>query len=435
MSTNTDIARAIAEAVVQAAQYANRDANEYSKSAIKNTKISGNQIRQNSIPGYMFKDGSIPFAKVQELSAQVAQIALAQIAVADIDFAQIKNVVIDNAHISNAGIDYAKIKDLDAQSAYFGSQIFELGVGDSLYMGRLRVNAANIAHLEVGELILEDADGNLYKIGVDEHGNVVTSLYEVQYQNIGETAKNLMSQYTIYRGDTPPSTPYVGQLWVNTATDIISRCVAVLPDVIWEPIKANELHTSYINAVERGLEILTTGVIDVKSGGSINIDSGADINVDSMGSINIEAGGNINLQSADDIKIEGTRLVEIVAEDVVITASNSIVETVRGSPLYLGDLETIETNVTSLIGHRVEIISTSDILSDAIQSTTLSAKVWHGSQDVTDTIPSSLFKWRRVSADSTGDNNWNNAHQGMKSITLTVQDVLFSATYFCDLYE
>lgn len=324
LSSSNDIVKALAEAIVQGAQYANRDANEYSRNTIKNTKISGNQIRQNSIPGFMLQDGTVPTAKINELSVLVAQIAVAEIGAATIDFAQIDNVVITNAHIDNAGIDYANIKDLDVDSAYFGSQVFELGLGESLYMDRLRVNAANIAHLEVGELVLEDAEGNLYKIGVDESGDVVTTLYEVGYQNIADTTKELMSQYTVYRGETAPSTPYVGQLWVNTATEIISRCTAVIPDVTWEPIKANELHTSFINAVETGLEILSTGLIDVKSGGNININNGGNINVDSMGNIIFSAGGKIILDSASDIEIGGESMIHVIGGDIDISANDSI---------------------------------------------------------------------------------------------------------------
>lgn len=305
LPSNNDIVRAIGDAIVQAAEYVNKNANDYSKSSIKNARIYGNQIKQNSVPGFVLKDGSIPGLKI-----------------VDLDFAKIKNVEIGNAHIANAGIDYAKIKDLHADSAYFGSQIFELGLGDELYIGRLRVNAANIAHLEVGELILESPDGTLYRLGVDEDGNVVTSVYEVQYQNIADMTKNLMSQYTIYRGTTAPETPYVGQLWVNTDTDIIKRCIAVTPDVIWEPVKASELHTSFINAVERGLEILSTGVIDVKNGGNINVQSGGSLNVKASGSVVVESGGQIQLQSSDAITIGGYPM-DVGGENLLIDTSDT----------------------------------------------------------------------------------------------------------------
>lgn len=56
--------------------------------------------------------------------------------------------------------------------------------------------------------------------------------------------------------------------------------------------------------------------------------------------------------------------------------------------------------------------------------------MWHGSENVTDSLPTSRFQWKRKSADSTADAIWNAAHTGMKSITLTTRDVLYSATYF-----
>lgn len=85
-----------------------------------------------------------------------------------------------------------------------------------------------------------------------------------------------------------------------------------------------------------------------------------------------------------------------------------------------------------LIGYRLEIISTSDILSSDITTTTLTARVWHGNQNVTDDFPASRFNWKRVSSDSMGDTVWNNSHRGMKSITLTTLDVYYSATYQCE---
>ena len=98
-------------------------------------------------------------------------------------------------------------------------------------------------------------------------------------------------------------------------------------------------------------------------------------------------------------------------------------------------VEKVYSDMDELIGYRLEIISTSDLLSDDIKSTTLSARVWHGSQNVTDTIEASRFHWKRKSADSTADALWDNVHSGMKSITLTTRDVLYSATYDCELSD
>lgn len=98
-------------------------------------------------------------------------------------------------------------------------------------------------------------------------------------------------------------------------------------------------------------------------------------------------------------------------------------------------VEKIYSNVDELLGYRLEIISTSDILSADIQNTILQARVWHGSQNVTDSIDAARFYWHRLSADSTADALWDSAHAGMKQITLTVRDVLYSATYTCELAD
>ena len=89
----------------------------------------------------------------------------------------------------------------------------------------------------------------------------------------------------------------------------------------------------------------------------------------------------------------------------------------------------------TLLGYRLEIVSTSDILSDSITSTALTVRVWHGSQNVTDTIDASRFRWLRTSSDAAADELWNAAHIGMKAITLTVRDVQYSATYNCELTD
>lgn len=95
----------------------------------------------------------------------------------------------------------------------------------------------------------------------------------------------------------------------------------------------------------------------------------------------------------------------------------------------------VQDIVDDTVGYRLEIISTSDILSEDIQTTTLSARVWHGKNNVTDDLSALLFRWTRVSSDSAADAIWNNNHTGMKSITLTTQDVLYSATYQCELED
>ena len=87
----------------------------------------------------------------------------------------------------------------------------------------------------------------------------------------------------------------------------------------------------------------------------------------------------------------------------------------------------------ALIGYRVEIVAGTVFLTENVRSTTLAARVWHGNEDVTDTIPASRFGWRRQSEDSMADAVWNDAHQGLKSVLVSTADVLHQASFNCEL--
>lgn len=97
---------------------------------------------------------------------------------------------------------------------------------------------------------------------------------------------------------------------------------------------------------------------------------------------------------------------------------------------------TVESAALKAVGYRVEICSEhGDVLSDRVPSTTLRARVWQGGTEVTDGIDASRFVWTRQSSDETADRVWNAAHTGVKEITLTTADVLYSANYSCDLLD
>lgn len=78
-------------------------------------------------------------------------------------------------------------------------------------------------------------------------------------------------------------------------------------------------------------------------------------------------------------------------------------------------------------------MSTSDILSSAIQQAELYAIVWKGANNVTDEIDASRFIWKRVSQDTAADEIWNKNHVGIKRFAITAQDVWYSATYTCEI--
>lgn len=96
-------------------------------------------------------------------------------------------------------------------------------------------------------------------------------------------------------------------------------------------------------------------------------------------------------------------------------------------------INAIVEDIEADIGYRVEIVSTSDILSEDIPSITLTAVVWHGSEDVTSDFGTDKFTWKRKTSDAAADATWNqDSHHGT-TLALTCADVDYSATYSCEL--
>ncbi len=95
---------------------------------------------------------------------------------------------------------------------------------------------------------------------------------------------------------------------------------------------------------------------------------------------------------------------------------------------------TVRSTVTTMIGYRVEIVSDhGGVLTDRISQTVLTANVWQGNNLVTDQIDAGRFVWTRHSQDAMADQIWNDAHRGVKSVTVNTSDVVYEATFQCDI--
>lgn len=133
--------------------------------------------------------------------------------------------------------------------------------------------------------------------------------------------------------------------------------------------------------------------------------------------------------TADEIIAGFLSADRIEAHSITVNKLASDVNT----DLDLSSNTSINLKIETELAYKLEIIATSDILSKDIVSTTLTAKVWKGKDDVTNDIPASRFRWERVTNDAAADATWNSAHIGMKSITLGCSDVNYSATYSCEV--
>ena len=67
--------------------------------------------------------------------------------------------------------------------------------------------------------------------------------------------------------------------------------------------------------------------------------------------------------------------------------------------------------------------------------TVLEAHVLRGNREITDERPASAFNWTRSSGDATADATWNNAHSGLKQITLTTEEIDGNMQFSCAYTE
>ena len=115
--------------------------------------------------------------------------------------------------------------------------------------------------------------------------------------------------------------------------------------------------------------------------------------------------------SADRIEahsITANKLAADIGQSLDLSSNTSIRLTVENI------VETkVESVVGDVIGYRVEIVpSHGAVLSSYVPQTTLAARVWHGSVEVTYMLDASRFVWIRHSHDETADIIWNAAHRG-----------------------
>jgi hypothetical protein len=89
------------------------------------------------------------------------------------------------------------------------------------------------------------------------------------------------------------------------------------------------------------------------------------------------------------------------------------------------------------IAYKVEVISTNGfIFKNGSVNTTLYAKVYCGTEEVTDIFGTGQFRWTKTNGDGTLDTSWNIAHQsGFKQVVITSEDVKGKATFNCDVYD
>ena len=84
--------------------------------------------------------------------------------------------------------------------------------------------------------------------------------------------------------------------------------------------------------------------------------------------------------------------------------------------------------------YRTEVVVDGvNIFRDKGQKSILRCRVYSWDKEITDTLPASSFAWHRNSGREALDADWDQAHSGMKSITVTTEDVTDNASFYCEI--
>ncbi len=84
--------------------------------------------------------------------------------------------------------------------------------------------------------------------------------------------------------------------------------------------------------------------------------------------------------------------------------------------------------------YRIELlVEGTSIFRDKGQQSILRCKVYSWDKDITDTLEPSVFFWHRKSGNAEADADWDGLHQGMKTVTISTEDVLDNASFFCEV--
>ena len=335
--------------------------------AITSAKIGEGEIKRAHI-----EDGAIGTAKIEDAAITNAKIGGAAVGTANIqDAAIVAAKILDGeiitAKIADLAVTGAKIADLAvttakiAQAAITNAQIANAAV-DTAQIVLGAITAALIANGAVGTAQIADASITDAKV-VSLNADVITS-------------GTLATERLIIRGDdgliyeinAQASGLSVQELQQEKYRQQLSGTVLVARSVTAEQIAAATITAN---------EILS---------GTITGDKIAAATIEGS---NIKAGAITTSHVSSDF-----------GQTLDLSSNTGINQRV----------ERVYSDMDDLVGYRIEIISTSDILSEDIQNTTLTARVWHGSQNVTASLPASRFQWKRKSADSTADAIWNASH-------------------------
>lgn len=149
-------------------------AEKIASSAITAAKIAADAITSEKISAGAITTRTIEAGAVTADKIGANAVTAEKISATDLEAIQAKLEIADisRAEIGTADIGWAQIKELNAESAYFGQTVFQEAIGGKLYVPRLSVGYAQMLSATIGDLVIQASNGDFYRLDVNTSGTV-----------------------------------------------------------------------------------------------------------------------------------------------------------------------------------------------------------------------------------------------------------------------
>ena len=225
-----------------------------------------------------FETATIGTAFIDNLYGQYAEFIHLVADEAYIGVASIDEARIDVANINTAAIDSATIRAAQISISSTDTAFIREGVGGKYYIDNLAVSEGNIVNLAVGNLMINDENGNLVKIKVDSSGNVIVDEHGVaeteEYKLEGDDVLEQLSVSNELISSVHGS-KIIAQ---SVTTDQLNASEIFAKDATVMDLVASNINAIKLFANEGFIPVLTTTIIQSNSiGENLDISNNASI--------------------------------------------------------------------------------------------------------------------------------------------------------------
>lgn len=353
-------------------------------------------------------------------------------------YAKIENLQAVTAEVGTLKADFGKFETVTTEKLEaISAQINDLEVVDLkaiwAEIDNLQADTANINHILAGNITADNIQAGAITTEKIQAGAITAGSGIIADGAIGDAQISSLSANKLRAGT------------IDTALVTIASQDSVL-SITGSQIMVNDT-TDALHPVNR----VTLGKYQVDAdtweyGLLVRSADGQTVMIDGEGVHNagITDGAIDNNKVADDANIDGKKLdIQSVVTEInegETKISSTIVQVGEQSlEVYLGEQSQTIEDAKGQIGeiqsqkmYRVETrITGTQIFTDKGQAAEMVCLVYSWDEEITGTLEDRLFSWHRVSENTEADEEWDSYHAGMKQITITTEDVLENASFFC----